>query len=352
MSQYNSDALVPYGWSDRVMALYTSAADEVDRRSTAPTTIELIPARVTRVERSACIAVGPDGVERSLRAASLPAVGDWVVAGDGEVREILPRWSALARADPDGNGVQTLAADLDLVLVTAPADRASAARVERELALAWDSGALPLVVVTKCDLDAAGVVGELTARLQGVDVLAVSAATGAGVEDLRARLAPNHTAVLLGPSGAGKSTLANALLGSDTLATGAVREGDARGRHTTTSRQLVAVPGGGVLIDTPGLRSLGLHGDLDISAGFPEVSELAERCRFADCRHEDEPGCAVTEALAAGELDPDRLESFHKLAREAAWEQRRHDPLKRRESLRQWKAITKASRAHDKRRGR
>jgi ribosome biogenesis GTPase len=335
-----TDALVPYGWSDRVLSLFTSYADG-----------ESAPARVTRVERSACVVVGPDGEERSLRAETLPAVGDWVVVSADAVRHVLPRWSALNRADPDGTGTQTLAANVDLVLITTPADRSSAARVERELTLAWDSGAIPLVVVTKSDLDAGAVAETLASRLPGVDVLAVSAVTGAGLVELQARLAPDRTAVLIGPSGAGKSTLANALLGDDRLATGAVREGDQRGRHTTTSRQLVVVPGGGVLIDTPGLRSLGLPADLDIGAGFPDIEALAQQCRFADCAHESEPGCAVADALKTGELDPGRLESFRKLTRELAHERRRHDPVASQAERQAWKARSREYRARDQARG-
>ncbi len=335
-----TDALVPFGWSDRVEALYTSCADG-----------ECTPARVTRIERSGCVAVGPDGEERLLSAEPLPAVGDWIAVAVDSVRHVLPRWSALTRADPDGTGIQTLAANMDIVLITTPADRSSAERVERELTLAWDSGAVPLVVVTKSDLDGQSVADALGARLPGADVLSASAVTGDGTAELRARLAPDRTAVLLGPSGAGKSTLANALLGSERLATGAVREGDHRGRHTTTSRQLVAVPGGGVLIDTPGLRSLGLPADIDIGAGFPEIEELAAGCRFADCAHESEPGCAVEAALESGELALERLESYRKLAREVGWERRRHDPLAGHAERQLWKARTKQFRARDRARG-
>jgi ribosome biogenesis GTPase / thiamine phosphate phosphatase len=335
-----TDALVPFGWSDRVLALYTSCADAA-----------CTPARVTRVERSGCFAIGPDGEERLLRAELLPAVGDWIAVADGAVRHVLPRWSALQRADPDGAGTQALAANIDLVLVTTPADRSSAARVERELALAWDSGAVPLVVVAKSDLDADSVAESLDARLPGTDVLAVSAVTARGLVELRARLAPDRTAVLLGPSGAGKSTLANALLGEERLSTGAVREGDHRGRHTTTSRQLVAVPGGGVLIDTPGLRSLGLTAGVEIGLGFPEIETLAQQCRFADCAHDGEPGCAVEAAITTGELDPARLGSFRKLAREVAWERRRNDPVASAAERQLRRARSREYRARDRARG-
>lgn len=334
-------ALAPFGWSDRVLALFNVLADP-----------RLEPARVVRVERSSCVAAFADGAERLLHAAVLPAVGDWLAVTDGVVRDVLARWSALSRADPSGTGVQVLAANVDLVVITAPADRLSPTRVERELAVAWDSGAQPLVALTKADLAADGVDHALRDRLVGVDVLTTSAATGRGVPELAELLKPSRTAVLLGPSGAGKSRLANALLGADVLATGPVRDADHRGRHTTTSRQLVVVPGGGVLIDTPGLRSLGLAGEGAIDHAFPEIDSLASACRFADCRHEAEPSCAVAAAASSGSLEPGRLASFRKLQRELAAEARRTDPLVRKAELSVWKSRVRSARLNDKRRSR
>jgi ribosome biogenesis GTPase len=342
---FTPDALVRYGWNDRVLALYNHALDAGQRAAAEP--LDVFPARIVRVERSACWGICADGVERMLRADPLPAVGDWVLTTTESVRQVLPAWTALTRIDPDGMSVQTIAANVDIVAIVTPADRSGAARVEREIALAWDSGAVPLVVVTKIDVDPGGVVDGLLQRLIGVDVIAVCATQAVGIDALRSRLG-DATAVLLGPSGAGKSTLANALLGAERLATGPVREGDSRGRHTTTSRQLVALDGGGVLIDTPGLRSLGLRGDVDITAGFAEIAELAAQCRFGDCRHEAEPGCAINAAVAAGEVSAERLASYHKLARETAWEQRRHDPVLQRQERQVWKARTKQHRARDR----
>ncbi len=339
MSQPFPGALIDYGWNERVLALF----NEFDGPA-------IQPARVVRVERSACVAVFPDGTEHLLQAPTLPAVGDWVVVEDAVIQAVLARWSELSRADPSGHGTQVLAANVDLVVITAPADRLSPARVERELALAWDSGAQPLVVLTKADLAPPGLEASLRDRLVGVDVLATSATADLGVEDLRQALRPHRTAVLLGPSGAGKSTLANAVVGGERLATGEVRASDARGRHTTTSRQLVVVPGGGVLIDTPGLRSLGLGAEVDLDAAYPDIESLAVGCRFRDCRHQAEPGCAVTAAAGAGSLDPARLASFAKLQRELAAEARRVDPLARKEELSIWKARVKSARANDKRR--
>lgn len=350
MPTTNTERLVPYGWSDRVLALHTSALEAASERNGR--TSAVLPARVTRVERSACSAVLPDGAEHLLRADPLPAVGDWIAADAdaGVVVAVLPRWSELSRVDPSGDSLQILAANVDAVAVVAPADRANPARIERELALAWDCGAVPVIVVTKADLDGVAVAERLRSRIPGVDVLAVSAIAGTGLDGVRAILAPNRTCVFLGPSGGGKSTLANALVGERRLATGAPRDGDGRGRHTTTSRQLMVVPGGGVIIDTPGLRSLTLPGDIELDLGFADITALASRCRFADCHHDQEPGCAVHAAVSDGVLDADRLRSFTKLAREAAFQQSRHDPLVRRENRQLWRARSKGARAHAKRR--
>lgn len=329
--------LAAFGWSDRVLAL-VNALDDPDGE----------PGRVVRVERSSAVVVFADGVEHVVPTQAPPAVGDWVTVRDGLVAAIVDRWSAVTRKDPSGAGLQVLAANVDLVIVTAPADRLSPARVERELAVAWESGARPLVVLTKADLADADAATELGDRLAGVDVLATSAVDGSGVAEVADALRPDRTAVMLGPSGAGKSSLVNALLGFERLATGEVRDADSRGRHTTTSRQLVAVPGGGVLIDTPGLRSLGLAGDGALDQVFPEIDLLAEGCRFRDCGHEVEPGCAVVAALARGELEAERFASFRKLRQEVAADLRRTDPVVRRQQLGAWKAQMKSAKAQGK----
>jgi ribosome biogenesis GTPase / thiamine phosphate phosphatase len=327
--------LLALGWSDEIR-------DRYERLGVVGST----PARVARVERSRCVVVGADGLDTRVAAAPVPAVGDWVAVLDGAVAAIAARHSALSRLDPDGETVQVLAANVDLVLITAPADRLSLARVERELVVAWDSGATPWVVLTKGDLADPEVVEDLRRRVVGTEVLLTSAATGVGVDELRMALAPNRTAVLLGPSGAGKSTLANRLLGTDAQATGAVRDGDSRGRHTTTRRQLALVPGGGVIIDTPGLRGLGLTGDgSGIDAAFPDIAELATMCRFGDCSHQGEPGCAVVAAVRAGTLDEVRLLSYLKLLHETADRDRRVDPKHRKSQLAQSRAATAQSKA-------
>jgi ribosome biogenesis GTPase len=308
-----------------------------------------MPGRVVRVERSQSVVACTDGSDILAVSQSTPAVGDWVVLREGAIAHILPRWSALTRQDPDGNGLQTLASNIDIVLIAAPADRLNPTRVERELAVAWDSGARPIVVLTKVDLATPSAHAELQDRLAGVDVIATSANTRRGIDSVTAALRPDRTAVLLGPSGAGKSSLVNAVLGDEVLAVGKVRDADQRGRHTTATRQLLAVPGGGVLIDTPGLRGLALAGDGGLQAAFPDIEDLASQCRFNDCRHEVEPNCAVIEALRDGRLDRSRLASFRKLHREVAADDRSKDPVKRKEELKIWKLRAKASREHAKR---
>jgi ribosome biogenesis GTPase len=334
--------LIPYGWDDRVAALFENVA--------AP---GLEPARVVRVERSAVVVATAAG-EGPARAADLLATGDWVAITSGSATTTpavvarLPRWSELSRLDPQGAGVQVLVANIDVVLVVAPAERLSPARVERELSAAWESGATPAVVVTKTDLDpiaATTTTDDLRSRLFGVDVVATSTVTGAGLDEVAALLQPNRTAVLIGPSGAGKSSLTNALLGTDRMATGEVRSGDHRGRHTTTARQLLVVPAGGVMIDTPGIRSLGLTGgDAGVAAAFPDIEAKAAACRFRDCRHTTEPGCAVLAAVESGGLDAKRLDSYRKLELESAFEARRSDVRARQDQTRRWKVITRSMR--------
>ena len=303
------DALVPLGWDDRVAALYASVAEPHHR-----------PARVGRVDRDRCTVRTATGQHRAA-ADVLPTTGDWVaVRSDPRpaVDVILPRWSALEREG------QLLAADIDVVFVVASLDRPlNLNRIERELVLAWDSGARPVVILTKADAtpEADVLAKTVAARAVGVDVITSSATNGMGVDEVLSHLRPNRTAVLLGPSGAGKSTLVNRLLRDDSQfqATGEVREGDHKGRHTTSSRHLLVIPGGGVLIDTPGLRSVGLTGaEGGVALAFPDIEEAGEGCRFRDCRHTNEPGCAVVTAVDDGRLDRDRVASYRKLQGELA----------------------------------
>lgn len=285
--------------------------------------------------------------DHPARSTIAVAVGDWVGArwrGDTlAVEAVASRWSQLTRRDPQGR-LHVLASNIDLVFITAPADRLSAARVEREIAMAWDSGAQPVVLLTKFDLAEPGLAEQLRERLLGVEVIATSTVTGAGTDQVTSLLSAGRTAVLLGPSGAGKSSLANLMLGTQQLAVGDVRAGDRRGRHTTTARQLLAVPSGGILIDTPGLRSLALAGEDGIAATFADIEDLAGGCRFTDCRHDREPGCAVVAAVEDGQLDTDRVAHYHKLRRELDFQARRDDPIARSEAERIWKIRAKAAR--------
>ena len=299
------DALVPLGWDERVSALYSSVAEPHHQ-----------PARVGRVDRDRCTVLTVDGKVRA-GADVLPVTGDWValrLRPKPVVDVVLPRWSSLEREG------QLLAADIDVVFVVASLDRPlNLNRIERELVLAWDSGARPVVVLTKADAspDAGMLTKTVEARAVGVDVVTTSATSGEGIEDVLAHLRPNRSAVLLGPSGAGKSTLVNRLLRTDAQAVAEVREGDHKGRHTTSSRHLLVVPGGGVLIDTPGLRSVGLAGaEGGVALAFPDIEEIGEACRFRDCRHSGEPGCAVAAAVEEGRLDRDRVASYLKLQAE------------------------------------
>lgn len=320
-------------------------------------------ARVIRVDYGGCtVATGHGSL--FARAHEPVAVGDWVILSNDDeprVEQILERSSQLTRRDPAGM-LQVLAANVDLVLVTVPADRVSLTRAEREVTLAWDSGAVPLVLLTKADLDDGSHLQTLRDRLIGVDVIGVSTLDDSGLEDtglavVRDRLRSDdgdggRTAVLLGPSGAGKSSLVNALLGSQATSVQAVREDDHRGRHTTTARELHIVPTGGYLIDTPGLRSLSLAvGDDALEAAFPDIYDLAHGCRFRDCTHAHEPDCAVMAAAESGVLDPARLESFQRLLRDLDYQVRRDDPVAAQANRALWRQRSREIRRLQRERG-
>jgi ribosome biogenesis GTPase len=333
----------------------------------------LVPGRVVRSDRGSALLATPEGFVRGQPSArltkaargpaDLPATGDWVAVragGDLEValvEAVLERASAITRGDPGKTAdVQVLAANVDTVFVVHPiAEPPNLRRIERELALAWDSGAVPVVVLTKADIsaDPEAARQEAESVALGVDVLVTNALAGEGVEPLLAFIAGHRTAVLLGPSGAGKSTLINALLGEQRQATRDVRESDGRGRHTTVARELVQMPGGGVLIDTPGLRSLGLTGSEEgIASVFADIELLAESCRFRDCTHDHEPGCAVRAAVESGELPPERLASYHKLVAEAQAAAAKADGRLRAERDRKAKMLSKAVKDYYKLTGR
>jgi ribosome biogenesis GTPase len=296
----------------------------------------LDPARVVAVHRGRVAVRGPGDPEGRLapvagallHAGEPPVVGDWVgVEPGGAVRQILPRLTALRRTD--GPLVETLAANVDLGLVVTSANRdLNVRRLERFLALVRDGGVPACVLLTKADLhdDPHGAAGLLQAEL-GTPVVAVSAVSGMGVAELAARLPQRATTALVGTSGVGKSTLVNALLGEERQATLEIRASDDRGRHATTHRELFALPSGALLIDTPGLRLPALAGQDGLDETFADVAELGAGCRFADCAHDREPGCAVQAAIAAGELPADRLRALRRLERETrAFEERRDGP--------------------------
>ena len=312
-----------------------------------------VPVRVVAEHRGRYQHVGRSGpgtselTGRLARAAPLdrPAVGDWVLLDEaGRIQQVLDRRTRLVRrAAGRTSAPQLVAANVDRVLVvTAPGGDFSARRVERYVAAIRDGGAAPFVALNKVDLapDPAALLAALAAAAPGVPVLPVSALTGEGMAALAALIPPGLTAALVGSSGVGKSTLLNALLGGAQQRTAPVRASDGRGRHTTTGRSLLLVPDGGLVIDTPGMRLFGLWtGDRDggLSAVFGEVEALAAGCRFADCSHASEPGCAVRRAIEEGDLDPARLEALRKLEREAAREARRVDAAARHEYGREMK---------------
>ncbi|MBF8290250.1 MAG: Small ribosomal subunit biosis GTPase RsgA [Chloroflexi bacterium] len=321
-----------------------------------------IPARVVAEGRGAFLVHDGSGsrsaaVSGRLRydsngdALAYPAVGDWVAVtlgaddGTGTIHALLARQSAIVRRAPvdHANSVQVIAANVDVAfIVTSLNGELNLRRLERYLAVAWESGALPVVVLSKADLDddVAGHAVAAESVAPGVQVIATSAVTGEGIDAVRAHLAPGRTVVFFGSSGVGKSTLVNTLAGEELLTTSGIREDDARGRHTTTRRQLVPLAEG-LVIDTPGLRELALLDGDGLASAFSDVEAVAARCRFSDCGHESEPGCAVRLALGAGDLDADRFEAYRKLEKEAHRAELANDAIARKAERRKWSAMVK-----------
>jgi ribosome biogenesis GTPase / thiamine phosphate phosphatase len=278
----------------------------------------------------------------SWRAAAKrcdPAVGDWVTLDGGFITEVLPRRTVFSRR---AAGVETreqvLAANVEVAFVVAAAIDVNVRRIERYLTIAWQSGATPVVVITKADL-----VDAFDEPAVAVRVVLTSSVTGQGIEEIRAELHPRKTGVLLGPSGVGKSTLINQLMGADVMRTREIhRSGE--GRHMTSHRQLVHLPGGGMVIDTPGLREAQLwEGEDALSGVFEDIEALAMRCRFADCSHETEPGCAIKAAIEAGGLEAERFQSYRKLQRELRAVAAKSDARLRAEYRKKWKQIAVAA---------
>jgi ribosome biogenesis GTPase len=316
-----------------------------------------VPARVTWGSKSAFRLAGEAGEFEARAGGKLwrrgqwPVTGDWVAARGGLIEAVLPRRTQVVRkAAGTETAVQVLAANVDVLFVVTGLDGDfNLRRIERYLLLARESGAEPVIVLNKVDLaaDVAAPVEETRRSAPGVPVIAASALTGAGVDRLLDLIAPGRTAALLGSSGAGKSTLINRLLGEKRREVAAVRPSDSRGRHTTTDRQLLILPGGQLLMDLPGLREIQLWGAGDgVDSAFGDLAELARGCRFRDCRHMTEPGCAVRAAVEAGELDPARVDNYGKMTREL-------EALELPAALaekRRWKQIHKAAREFRKQR--
>ena len=341
-----------YGWSPELQTQFDPYAAE-----------GLLPGRVTVQQRGVYTVVteaGEVAAELSGRFAheaapgEFPVVGDWVAAavrpgeGTATIQGVLPRTTSFRRkAAGDAFGEQVIAANVDTAFLVAALTRdLNVRRLERYLTMTWESGARPVIVLTKSDIaeDLEAALLEVEAVAYGVPVHAISSVEGDGLDELRPYLAPGETVVLLGSSGAGKSTLVNVLAGEQLFATQETRNDD-RGRHTTSHRELVLLPDGGLILDTPGMRELGLWDAATGLAGtFEDIEQLELQCRFSNCAHESEPGCAIRAALADGSLDATRYDSYVRLERELEFLERKGDPKARAEARKLWAARSKAMR--------
>ncbi|MEE8046536.1 MAG: ribosome small subunit-dependent GTPase A [Dehalococcoidia bacterium] len=356
--------LAQYGLTDAVESRF-KAIHEKDA--------ELVPGRVARVDGittfvhsnstdyravSTFARIAHDD-ESDIEPAQ-PTVGDWVLVRPGqdqdpdEIELVLPRTSLLVRKrvmrGKEEGDEQVLAANISTVFIVQAATYFNSNRLEREIALVWGSGAVPVVILSKTDLlgdiDPVKVVERAKLSAPGVEVFAMSGITGDGIEPLKQFTQSGSTAVMIGASGVGKSTLVNQLMGYEVMDTGEIRESDARGRHTTVTRQLLPLPGGGVMIDTPGIRTIGLVGGSEdaLAKTFSEIEQFLGKCKFRDCGHVGEPGCAIAEAIKDGRLLRSRFESYKRMGRELEHEETKHDPTAKTDHQRMMRVIAKANR--------
>ena len=347
-----------YGWSDALQRQFASHAAQ-----------GLIPARVLVQQRGHYEVVADCGeltagvggkFAHEAEQDGFPVAGDWLAIsarpgeGAATIHHVMPRSGVFMRraAGPGAPRAQLVAANVDVALLVASLNAEfNVRRIERYLAAAWESGADPVIVLTKVDMcnQVDAMRAEVEAVALGVPVHAVSAVTGEGLAELKARLLPGKTAALLGSSGVGKSTLVNAFADQPLMATRAISADGVRGRHTTTHRELVLLPSGALILDTPGMRELGLwDADAGVSSAFAEIEALITQCRFHDCRHRTEPDCAVRDAMSDGALDPERWAAYEKLQRELAFLERKNDPAARNESRKVWIRRHKDYRARKK----
>jgi ribosome biogenesis GTPase len=326
---------------------WNATLDEAFHEATADGSA-LFPGRITSTARNAYFAATGSGellcsLSGKMRESSgtVPVTGDWVLLrlhegrDAGVVEALLPRRTLLRRAAAGRKTEeQPLAANVDYVFIVSGADgELNSRRIERYMTIVWESGAVPIALLNKIDIadDPAAQLSEMARAAPGAEIVPVSALSGEGIEELSRRLGPGATGVLLGSSGTGKSTIINRILGREERQTRETRESDGKGRHVSVDRRLFVLPQGGCIIDTPGLREVGLWSSEGLEGSFADIEELAEECRFGDCSHDHEPGCAVRAAIESGELDPARLDSYRRQLRELAFIEDRKSAKQRKE---------------------